>query len=151
HADPADLINLANTAEDRGLLCDAARLDKQAGAHGYPMAGANLVRSLHTLHPGDQRPADWAVAHASLDDPGAVASLLYGLRAAGAAGQVGALLARAPAAKPSLDNAYAEAALLDALREAGAAGQVTALASRAAAQASLDDPGAVASLLYALR
>ena len=83
YADPADLTALGSAAEDRGLFRDAARLYKQASAHGDPEAGASLVRLLHTLHPGDQRPADWAAAHVSLDDPGAVARLLDALRRGG--------------------------------------------------------------------
>ena len=149
HADPADLVTLARAAEARGLYRDAARLYKQASAHNYPDAGVDLVRLMHTLHPGDQRPANWVAAHASLDDPGGVAGLLKALHEDGAAGQVSALLARDPAAHVSLDDPGGVVRLLDALREAGATGQVTALAGRAAAHASLD-PKAVTDLLGAL-
>jgi hypothetical protein len=90
------LGSLGRAAEVRGLSRDAARLYKQASAHGDPMAGANRVRLLYTLHPGDQRPADWAAAHAGLDAPAAVASLLRALDGAGAAGQVTAMLAGRP-------------------------------------------------------
>jgi hypothetical protein len=150
YADPADMTSLGQAAKDRGLYYHAARLYKQASAHGDPSAGAHLVLLLHTLHPGDQRPADWAAAHASVDNPGAVANLLHELRAVGATGQVATVLAGDPAAHAGLDDLDAVALLLDELREAGASGQVTTLASRAAAHASLDDPGAVATLLRAL-
>src|SRR5262245_59424223 len=150
YADPADMNSLGEAAKDRGLYYDAARLYKQASAHGDPSAGARLVLLLHTLHPSDQRPADWAATHASLDNPGAVAFLLHELRAAGATGQVATVLESDPAAHARLDNPDAVALLLDELREAGASGQVTTLAKRAATHASLDDPDAVASLLRAL-
>ena len=93
-----------------------------------------------------------AAAHASLDDPGAVASLLDSLREAGAQEQVTALLRRDPAAHASLDDPDGVARLLDAAcgRRARAE-QVTALADRAAAHVSLDNPGGVARLLDRLR
>ena len=53
--------------------------------------------------------ASRAAAHASLDDPGAVAGLLDALREAGATGQVTTLLDRDPAAHASLDNPVAVA------------------------------------------
>jgi hypothetical protein len=151
-ADPADLASLGEAAEARGLFRDAARLYKQASAHGNPMAGTRLVRLMYTLHPGDHRPAEWAAVHASLGDPYAVAHLLGVLRAPYADGQVTILLDRDPAAHARLDDPSGVAWLLDALREAGATRQVTTLLDRdPAAHASLDDPEAVASLLGALR
>ena len=106
---------------------------------------------LHTLHPGDQRPADWAAAHASLDNPATVARLLDALRDVGATGQVATLLDREPPPMPASTTRRGVAGLLAWLRDAGATSQVTTLASRAAAHASLDDPGGVAVLLNALR
>ena len=151
YADPADLGELGRAAEDRGLLHTAGRLHKQASTHGHPGAGAHLVRLLHTLHPGDQRPAGWAAAHAVLDDVPGVAELLGTLREVGATDQITTLANRA-AAHTSLDNPAAVAQLLDALREAGASGEITALLDRdPAAHARLDDPAAVAQLLDALR
>jgi ribosomal protein L10 len=150
YADPADLLSLGGAARDRGLMHDAARLYKQASAHGLTSAGAHLVELLRTLHPGDQRPADWATAHVSLDDPRGVAELLDALREAGASSQVTTLLKRDPAAHASLDDSYDVAALLRALSEAGATSQVTTLADRADAHVSLDNPAGVAALLSAL-
>jgi hypothetical protein len=147
YADRCELDSLGQAAEDRGLYRDAARLYKQASAHGDPVPGAQLVRLLHTLDPGDRRPAAWATTHARLDDPGAVASLLYALREAGATGQVTTLLDRDPAAHASLDNPVAVACLLYALREAGATGQVSALLDRdPAAHVSLGRPFDIHSL-----
>jgi hypothetical protein len=94
YADPADLTTLALAAADRGLCRDAARLFKQATAHGDPRIGAYLVRWLHTVDPGNQGPADWAVAHASLDEKGAVAELVYELQKMGATSQAAALARR---------------------------------------------------------
>ena len=149
-ADPPDLRVLGHAAEGRGLSRDAAYLYRQASAHGDARAGARLVRLLHALHPGDQRPADWATAHASLDDPLPVALLLDALRDAGATGQVTTLASRA-AAYARLDNAGAVAFLLDALRGAGATGQVATLLDRdPAAHTSVDNPAGVALLLGAL-
>jgi hypothetical protein len=150
-ADPGDLATLAQAAENRGLSRDAAHLYKRASVHGYPEAGARLVRLLYTLHPDDQRPADWAVAHASPDNPGAVVWLLLALHRIGATGQVTTLADQA-AAHASLDNPAAVADLLDALYYVGATGQVTTVGDRdPAGHASLDNPFAVAKLLGALR
>jgi hypothetical protein len=88
YAAPADMDRLGAAAEDRGLSSDAARLYKRASAHGDTLAGSGLVRLLRSLHPGDQRPAAWAAAHASLDDPDLVAMLLVTLSLAKATGQV---------------------------------------------------------------
>ena len=169
-ADPADLTTVAGAAEDRGLLRDAARLYKEASAHGYPDAGTKLVQLLHILHPGDPRPADWATAHANLDDPDAVTNLLGVLQWTGAGGvgrrpppwqrirsvraeatgQVVTLGGRA-AAHARLDNADAVSRLLSVLHEAGATGQIARLLDRdPAAHANLDDPAGVAVLLSAL-
>ena len=150
-AAPGDVGALARAAEARGLLRAAARLRKRAAAYGDTRAAAALITSLHSLHPADTKAARWATTYASLDDPGAVAWLLWALQNAGAADQAEALLARDPAAHASLDDPYAVARLLWALRRAGAADQVKVLAARAATHASLDDPYAVARLLHALR
>jgi len=93
----------------------------------------------------------WAITRVSLDDPGAVAILLDGLREAGAQEQAAAVAERA-AARVSLEDPGAVAFLLDGLRRAGAEQQAAALLQRdPAARVSLDDPGAVAILLDSLR
>ena len=150
HADPTDQATLADAAHDRGLYRDAAQLRKNAAVHGNLSAGRGLVTDLHCLNPADDRPACWVVTHAALDDPAAVAVLLYTLRKADADQQVAALASRA-AAHVALDHSRGVAWLLDSLREAGADQQATALASRAAAHVTLDDPDAVAWLLHGLR
>ena len=151
YAGPAGLDSLGEAAEDRGLFRNAALLYKQASARGNPRAAVRLVRLLYILHPGDQRPADWAAAHVSLDHPAAVACLLDALRDVGATGQVATLLARDPAAHASLDHPSGVADLLSRLRDVGATGQVATLLARdPAAHASLDHPSGVAGLLGAL-
>src|SRR5260370_21802054 len=100
---------------------------------------------LHTVDPGDQRPAAWAADHASRGAPGA--GLHGALRRVGATGQVNTLLARDPASHVSLDKLFNVPFLLYKLRQARATGQVTTLASRAAAHASFDNPLTVAELL----
>ena len=148
YADPSDLRTLAEEALDRGLYRDAAQLYKNAAAHGDIHGVHSLLKDLYTLHFTDLRPLAWAAAHASTDDPAAVAGLLDALREAGAANQVATLADRAATGAPL--NPYAVAKLLKALREAGAANQVATLADRAATGAPLN-PYAVAELLKALR
>ncbi|NAS20068.1 hypothetical protein GT755_00025 [Herbidospora sp. NEAU-GS84] len=150
HADPGDLNALGNAAWARGLYRDAVQLHKHATAHGNPQAAFPLVAHLHTLHPGDQRPAHWAAAHAALDDPSAVTGLLSGLAEVGALEQV-AVLAERAAAHVVLDDPSAVAVLLHGLGEVGAFEQVAVLAERAAAHIVLDDPSAVAWLLSGLQ
>ncbi|MEU9397651.1 hypothetical protein AB0D86_47750, partial [Streptomyces sp. NPDC048324] len=149
HAHPADLTALGNAAWARGLYRDAAQLHKNATTHGDIRAAQQLVSSLRALHPADHRPAQWAAAHAALDDPFAVARLLGALQGAGvgAGEQATALLARDPAAHAALDDLDAVAILLGALQELGAGEQVTVLAKRVAAYTPLDNPYTVARLL----
>ena len=87
HAVPADQAALGDAAHARGLYRDAAQLHKNAAASG------NLRAALYLSHPpdclrADPRPAHWAAAHASLDDPDGVASLL-GSAAGGGRGRAG--------------------------------------------------------------
>jgi hypothetical protein len=88
-------------------------------------------------------------AHASLDNPGGLASLLEMLRWYEDNDAAAALASRA-AAHASLDSALGIDSLLDSLRRAGP-NYAAALASRAAANASLDNPEDVTSLLGELR
>jgi uncharacterized protein YidB (DUF937 family) len=151
HAAPGDQAALGDAADARGLDRDAAQLHKNAAASGNPDAVYYLSRPPACLR-ADPRPAHWAAAHAPLDDPGGVASLLLRLRAAGAREQAAALLARDPAAHAPLDHTGGVARLLDSLREAGADEQAAALLARdPAAHADLDQPGDVARLLDSLR
>ncbi|MFE3205699.1 hypothetical protein [Embleya sp. NPDC059237] len=152
HAHPADLTALGHAARTRGLYRDAAQLHKHAATRGSRYAAIALVALLHTLHPTDHRPVQWAAAHASLDNPSAVGGLLQELREAGAQDQVAVLLARDPAARTSLDDPDAVAFLLWALQDIGAQDQVAVLLTRdPAARTSLDDPDAVVQLLSVLR
>ena len=79
----------------------------------WPACGKRVPRAGRRA--AGPRPA----AHAALDDPVDVASLLASLRAAGAHEQAAALASRAAAHAP-LDNPGGVASLLDSLREAGA-------------------------------
>ena len=150
HARPADQAELGDAAHYCGLYRAAAQLHKNAAASGSLRSVLYFIGPPDCLR-ADPRPAHWAASHVSLDDPDGVARLLDGLRAAGAAEQVAALLARDPAAHVSLDNPVGVARLLDGLRATGADGQAAALASRAAAHVSLDNPVGVAMLLGGLR
>ncbi|MFE2823459.1 hypothetical protein [Streptomyces sp. NPDC059271] len=150
HAHHADLTALGTAAWDRGLYRDAAQLHKRATTHGSPHAAEHLVNNLHTLHPGDPHPAQWAAAYAPLDNPRAIARLLKVLRKVGAHEQATTLAQRATV-HASLDNPAAVTGLLEALWEGGAHDQATALLARNPAKhASLDDPRAVAKLLKVL-
>ncbi|MFI9630807.1 hypothetical protein [Streptomyces sp. NPDC052042] len=151
HAHPTNLAELGRAAWDRGLYRDSAQLHKKATTHGNTHTAEILVQHLHTLHPTDHRPAQWATTHASLDDPYAVAELLEVLRETGADEQVTALLVRDPAAHTSLDDPDDVARLLEVLRETEADEQAAALAERAAAHTSLNNPYDVARLLEMLR
>ena len=151
HALPADQAKLGDAADACGLYRHAAQLHKNAAACGNLRAVLYLSNTPHCLR-ADVRPMRWAAAHVSLDDPDAVARLLYGLREAGAEGQAAALLRRDPAAHVSLDDPDAVARLLYGLREAGAEGQAAALLRRdPAAHVSLDHSYAVITLLRELR
>ena len=142
HAAPGDQAALGDAAHARGLYRDAAQLHKNAAASGNPRAALYLSDPPACLR-ADPRPAHWAAAHAALDNPGDVASLLDSLREAGADEQAAALLARDPAAHAPLDDPDGVAGLLDSLRQAGADEQAAALLARdPAAHAALDDPGA---------
>ena len=156
HAFPADQAALGNAAHIRGLYRYAAQLHKNAAERGNLKAVFYLTNPpghpLPTYLHNDVRPVHWAVAHAPLDDPYGVASLLRDLGRAGAGKQAAALLRRDPAAHVSLDDPGGVASLLDGLGRAGAGKQAAALLRRdPAAHVSLDDPGGVARLLDSLR
>jgi hypothetical protein len=147
HVSPADQAALGDAAAARGLYRDAAQLHKNAAAAGN-LRAASYLSGRPPCFRDDARPVRWAVAHAALDDPGAVAELLHKVRKADTQDQVAALLSRDPAARVSLDDPRAVARLLDELREAGAQDQVAALLSRdPAARVSPRDTLGVSDLL----
>ena len=148
-----DLGRLAQAAQDRGLYRHAATAWTAAAAAGRTDAAARLITHLGVLaEPAETtRAAHWAVSQASLDDPWNVARLLEGLRAAGAADAVQALLARDPSGQVGLRHHWDVVDLLRALRAAGAAEVARALVVRVAGQVSLGNPRYLARLLSALR
>ena len=75
HATPADQAALGYAAHARGLYRYAAQLHKNAAASGNLRAADYLSGRPPCLR-GDARPASWAAAHAALDHPYGVASLL---------------------------------------------------------------------------
>ena len=100
-------------------------------AHALPADQAALGDAAHDRGlRTDPRPARWAAACVSLGDPGGVASLLDGLRQAGAPDQAASLLDRDPAAQVSLGDPGGVASLLVALRAAGAAEPAAVLIGR---------------------
>lgn len=132
----------AEAAWARGRYRESAQLFKDAAAQGDTRAAAELVGALHVLFPGDHRPARWAVSHAALDDPVAVALLLDALRDIGADDQVLALLGRSPAAYVLLDDPEAVGALLAALQVVNAHEQIAEVLGR--------DPARQVALRYPL-
>ncbi|MFE2759714.1 hypothetical protein, partial [Streptomyces halstedii] len=151
HAHPTDLAELGQAAWNSGLYRDSAQLHKKATTHGNTHTAKILVQQLHTLHPTDHRPAQWAATHTSLDNPGDIVRLLGVLRETGADEQAAALAERA-AAHIDLHNPGDVADLLEVLRKADANKQAAVLLARdPAAHASLDNPYAVADLLVELR
>ncbi|GAA2723985.1 hypothetical protein [Actinocorallia aurantiaca] len=150
HAVPDALPSLARAAQQRGLLRTAARLWKNAAAHGNTQAARELVALLSPLHPDDPRPADWASDHASLEDPDATAALLHALREAGAHSQALAFAERAAHHTP-LRDPEALARLLRCFRDTDAHSQIATLAERAVHDIPLKPPyAAAAKLLDAL-
>jgi uncharacterized protein YidB (DUF937 family) len=149
HVSLGDQAALGGAAHARGLYRHAAQLFKNAAACGNVRAACYL-----SGRPGclslDVRPALWAAAHMSLEDPSGVAAVLRALVRSGAEEPVMALLDRDPAARVSLVNPGEVIWLLDALQDAGARQQFTALAGRAAAQIPLDEPYYIATLFEAL-
>jgi hypothetical protein len=135
YAAPGDQAALGDAAHARGLYRDAAQLHKNAAASGNTRAARYLSRAPACLQ-ADPRPGYWAVAHAALDNPGAVASLLADMWQAGAHDQATTLADRADI-HADLDDPARVASLLDSLLKAGAHEQATALADRAAAHATL--------------
>ena len=147
----ADQIALGHAAHDRGLYRAAAQLLKNAAASGSPHAAIYLTHLPPCLR-SDARPASWATAHVSLENPNDVALMLEALRVTGAQDPAVALLDRDPAGCVRLDDPSGLAFLLRNLRKAGAYEQAAALLDRdPAACVRLDDPVGVARLLGALQ
>ena len=150
HAAPGDQAALGDAAHARGLYRDAAQLHKNAAASGNSRAALYLSDPPACLR-ADPRPAHWAAAHAALDDPGAVASLLDSLRQAGAHEQAAALLARDPPPTPPSTTRAAWPGCWTACGRRARTSRPPRWPARAAAHVALDDPGDVARLLDSLR
>ncbi|MBF6221790.1 hypothetical protein IU479_27220 [Nocardia abscessus] len=141
---------LAAAAWNRGLYRDAAQLWKNATGHGHSEAAESLVIHLHALFPDDHRPAAWAAAHTTVDDPLRMSVLFDQFRRVGAEEQVRVLADRA-AAHAVLDDPERVALLFERLRAAGADEQVMVLLARnPAAHVVVDDPNWLARFLAVL-
>jgi hypothetical protein len=149
HAVPADQAALGQAAHERGLYRAAAQLNKNAAATGNPGAASYLAHLPGCLR-DDSRPRLWAAAHASIEEPGAVASLVGSLRVIGARDQLTALADRAAGRTP-LSDWSGVLRLLEQLRKADAREQLIIVADRAADQIPLDETLLVARLLDELR
>jgi len=142
-ADPAELRTLGNAAEDRGLLRQAARLHRRAAEHGDAAAAMLLIEGLHALSPGADSSAWYLAENVTLDDPDALARLLWRLRGIGAHDQLSALLSRGPAEHVDLNDSEGIALLMEVLHKAGAEEQVDSLLARDAAAHAAIDRGAL--------
>jgi hypothetical protein len=149
YASPPDQARLGNAAHDRGLYRIATQLHKNAAVYGNSDAISYLIHPPRCLGT-DVQPLGWAAAHAPLDNPATVATLLRSLRRAGALNQAAALATRAATHAP-LDNPATVVMLVDTLQKVDAQDQAAALAARAATQVPLDNPAIVARLLHTLR
>lgn len=146
-----DLRALAQVAQNRGLLRDAAHLRRRAAVSGDPMAAAELINQLRGAFP-DFRDLPWPVAeHVALSDPMGVANLIDELKQIGAAGQLSVLLARDPGSHADCGDPDGAITLLEELRKAGGAAQASVLADRLAAGAALGNPAQVIRLISGLR
>lgn len=146
-----DLRALAQVAENRGLLRDAAHLRQRAALQGDAMAAAEFINQLRGTFP-DFRELPWPVAeHVSLSDPMGVANLIDELKQIGAARQLSVLLSRDPGRHAACGDVGGAITLLEELRKAGGAAQASVLADRLAASAALDDPAQAIRLISGLR
>jgi hypothetical protein len=142
HARSADLTALGRAARKRGLYRDAARLFKIAATVKTPTTAAgDLVDLMHLVRDSDARPADWAVAHVSLESPVSVGSLLLVLRAAGFGDQISTLLKRDPANHVALDDRGAVVGLLQSMLTAGISARTQEQASAWEARGPGSDHG----------
>jgi transcriptional regulator with XRE-family HTH domain len=140
--DPGELRVLGDAARDRGLLRQASRLYKRAAVLGDAEAIVLLIEQLQALKPGADRVA-WRLAETvPLDDPGALARLLWRLSAVGAADQVSGLFKRGLSNRVDLDDPEGIALLLDVLQKAGHEKQIDVLLARDPAAHVTIDHGA---------
>jgi transcriptional regulator with XRE-family HTH domain len=141
--DPGELRVLGEAAESRGLLRHASRLYKRAAVLGDAEAIVQLIEQLQALKPGADRPA-WRLAETvPLDNPGALARLLWRLSVAGAADQVSGLFKRGLSDRVDLDDPEGIALLLDVLQKTGHEKQIDVLLARDPAVHVQIDDGAV--------
>ncbi|HEU5156114.1 MAG TPA: hypothetical protein VFU43_03895 [Streptosporangiaceae bacterium] len=152
HAHPAALEVLSAAAWDRGLYRQGVQLLKNAAAAGdSPVAARDLLGRMHTVSPGDHRPARYAITHIRFDNTRGVVELLEALHRVGAHEQVTVLAARA-AAHIALDDPFGVTRLLETLWQVEAWEQLMLLLTRDPARhVRLDEPRAVARLLDSLR
>jgi len=147
---PEDLSALAWAAYARGLLRAAAQLSKCA-LRQDALAARLLVAIMHGCCPADDRPAEWAAAHAALDDAEGISGLLEELSEKKEQNHAFAALADRVAAQIPLDDPAAIARLLRKLHETGAQKQALVLANRVAVDVTLIDADGVVALLAGLR
>ena len=148
-----DQVRLGKAGRDRGLYRHAALLWTAAAALGSADAAGQLVALLRQASPSDTvRAADWAAREVGLDNPDALAALMWELPQAWADDAVTTLARRTADAGGDGVVGPPTVAWLPMLRQAEARDAlVTLLARDPASQVSLDDPDAVASLLWELR
>jgi hypothetical protein len=127
------------------LAQDASGDPARTGHLLHYLQGSGLDEKLEDL-------ANQAVERVSLENPGAVASLLYALKVVDAHEQIARLLARDPASHASLRNPAGVSYLLETTEKIGAHEQVARLLSRdPVSQITTNDRDGVVEMLQALR
>jgi hypothetical protein len=150
-ADAEDLARLADSADQRGFLLQAARLYRRAVAAGNCSAGTGLLSLVSRVGAGQYQAASWISGHAVPRSPADVALLLRDFRRSGAQFAQAELLQRDFIATVPLDDPDQTAWLLGELCDSRAEESVAALLARhRAQQVALTDPPGVVHLMRAL-
>ncbi|MFD7656804.1 hypothetical protein ACFV4N_22775 [Actinosynnema sp. NPDC059797] len=144
NAHPADLRVLAESAWSRGLFRDATQLHVNATTEIDSRVAHILIKYWRELWPDDPRPAQWAAAHVSLDNPYGVNALLQMVPHTEIALLADRVLEHIDLGDPSLISVW-----LPVLTSAGATDQAATLIEQAS-QVALYDWRAVERLVECL-
>ncbi|MEV5754412.1 hypothetical protein AB0L00_41920 [Actinoallomurus sp. NPDC052308] len=151
HADPSDLMGLAEQASARALHRHAALLYKRAIASGNTQAARPLLDLLQTIDRDHLRDVtQWVATHADIKNSDDLTALLRILHQADATCAVATLVNRA-VAQADFTRSPALITLLLELHRAGAEDAVAELARRAAVHTHTADLRDIAGLLEAMR
>lgn len=149
--DPAVIRELADAAQERGLLRIAARLHKRAAERGDSKAAIALITRMRSIVPGGGNPAWQYVGHVTgAHDVRGVCSLMRELWSAGVRDYALELAGRA-AVNAELADPGDSSALINALLGIGAGSELDVFLKRdPAGNARLDNPCDVVYLVDSL-